>query len=115
MKKIIYITLLGYVLLSAKAFSTELPLISQLVKKILEHEKLISSPECTDYFYIPDYEPGIDAVDVMEKHGGICPGDPQVQHRLFSVFVDKKTHKMESDIDMDDQVNGTRSEFPPKK
>ncbi|EJH7015808.1 hypothetical protein NFT50_004377 [Salmonella enterica] len=114
MKAIIYITLLGYVFLSVKAFSTVLPPIAQQVKKILEHEKLISSPECTDYIYIPDYESGIDAVDVVEKHGGSCHGDPQVQHRLFSIFVDQKTHKMESDIDMDDQVNGTRSAFPPK-
>jgi hypothetical protein len=83
-------------------------------KKILEQKKLLVSPECTDYLYIPDNEPGIDVVSVVEKHGGNCPGDPQVQHRLFSVSVDKKTHKMESDIDMDDQVNGTRSAFPPK-
>ena len=114
MKKLIYTALLGYVVFTASAFSTELSPIAQLVKKTLEQKKLLASPECTDYLYIPDNEPGIDVVNVVEKHGGNCPGDPQVQHRLFSVSVDKKTHKMESDIDMDDQVNGTRSVFPPK-
>lgn len=115
MEKLICITFVSLFILSTNALSTELPPVAKQIKKILEQEKLISSTECTDYIYIPNYEPGMDAVDVMEKHGGICPGDPQVQHRLFSIFVDKKIHNMESDIDMDDQVIGTRSVFPPKK
>ncbi|EAQ8939996.1 hypothetical protein D8T17_23200 [Salmonella enterica] len=115
MEKVIYVALFSYIALTTNTFSTELPPIAQQVKKILEQNKLLDDPKCTDYTYIPDYEPGVDAVDVMEKHGGNCPGDPQIQHRLFSVFVDQKTHAMESDIDMNDQVNGTRSAFPLKK
>ncbi|EGT3575888.1 hypothetical protein F6R83_23365 [Citrobacter amalonaticus] len=98
MKKSISITLLACIVLTAKAFSTELPPIVQLVKKALEEKRLIVSPECTDYLYIPDNEPGVDVINVVEKHGGKCPGDPQTQPRLFSVSVDKTTHKMESDI-----------------
>ncbi|EMO7864347.1 hypothetical protein WDR94_001379 [Citrobacter amalonaticus] len=98
MRKSIFIALLGCMVLTAKAFSVELPPIVQLVKKTLEEKKLLVSPECTDYLYIPDNEPGVDVVDVVEKHGGSCPGDPQTQPRLFSVSVDKTTHKMESDI-----------------
>ncbi|EOY5095380.1 hypothetical protein ACP3A9_003728 [Citrobacter amalonaticus] len=98
MRKSIFITLLGCMVLTAKAFSVELPPIVQLVKNTLEEKKLLVSPECTDYLYIPDNEPGLDVVNVVEKHGGSCPGDPQTQPRLFSVSVDKTTHKMESDI-----------------
>lgn len=98
MKKSISITLLACIVLTAKAFSTELPPIVQLVKKALEEKRLIVFPECTDYLYIPDNEPGVDVINVVEKHGGKCPGDPQTQPRLFSVSVDKTTHKMESDI-----------------
>lgn len=97
---------------TSNAFSNELPPVVQLVKKTLEQKKLLASPECTDYLYIPDNEPGIDVVNVVEKHGGDCPGDPQIQHRLFSVFVDQKTHKMESDIN--DPEDGTLSRLPEK-
>ncbi|EBY0373019.1 hypothetical protein DUP93_09835 [Salmonella enterica subsp. enterica serovar Toulon] len=107
MKRLIPIALFGYLILSVNAFSTELSPIAQLVKKTLEERKLLVSPECTDYLYIPDNEPGVDVVNVIEKHGGSCPGDPQTQPRLFSVSVDKKTHKMESDIN--DPEDGTFS------
>lgn len=107
MKKLIPIALFGYLILSVNAFPTELSPIVQLVRKTLEEKKLLISPECTDYLYIPDNEPGVDVVDVVEKHGGSCPGDPQTQPRLFSVSVDKKTHKMESDIN--DPEGGTLS------
>lgn len=107
MKKSIFITLLSYMALTANAFSAELPPIMQLVKKTLEEKKLLVSPECTDYLYIPDNEPGVDVVNVVEKHGGSCSGDPQTQPRLFSVSVGKKTHKMKSDIN--DPEDGTLS------
>ncbi|HCL6627773.1 TPA: hypothetical protein N2R15_002484 [Citrobacter amalonaticus] len=103
MKKLICMSLFSYVVLTVNAFSSELPPIVQLVKKTLEQKKILSSPECTDYLYLPDNEPGVDVVNVVEKHGGSCPGDPQTQPRLFSVYVDQKTHKMESDIN--DPVN----------
>ncbi|EAW9311556.1 hypothetical protein OK25_21675 [Salmonella enterica] len=112
MKKLVYITLLGYATFTANAFSTELPPIVQLVKKTLEQRKLLVSPECTDYLYIPDNEPGVDVVNVVEKHGGNCPGAPQTQPRLFSVSVDKRTHKMQSDIN--DPEDGTLSPLTEK-
>ncbi|WP_343647998.1 hypothetical protein [Enterobacter sp.] len=115
MKKILFIVLFTYITLITDAFSTELAPVAQQVKNILEQTNLLEDAECTDYAYIPDYEPGVDAVNIIEKHDENCPGDPQIQHRLFSVFVDQKTHTMASDIDIDDQVNGTRSVFPPKK
>ncbi|MGL4681596.1 hypothetical protein RIN66_01810 [Hafnia alvei] len=81
-----------------------------MVKKIAEKNKLLYSPECTDYLYMPDSEPGIDSVIVVEKHGGRCPGDPGTQPRLFTVNVDQKTHKMTSDIN--DPTEPDFSAFP---
>ncbi|MFX4315879.1 hypothetical protein F8O53_28980, partial [Enterobacter sp. 63] len=111
MKTFIYIFSLCSTLFTMSVKAVEVPL-DQLVKKITEQRKLLRDPECAEYLYIPNGEPGMDIVDVVEKHAGGCPGDPQTQPTIFSVFVDQKTHKMESNIDMDDQVNGTRSVFP---
>ncbi|EBY0373018.1 hypothetical protein DUP93_09830 [Salmonella enterica subsp. enterica serovar Toulon] len=114
MKIFICILALCSALFTLNVKAVEVPL-DQLVKKITEQRKLLRVPECAEYLYIPNGEPGVDIIDVVEKHTGGCPGDPQTQPTIFSVFVDKKTHKMESNIDIDDQVNGTRSGFPPKK
>lgn len=84
--------------------------ISQ-VKKTAEQEKLITSPACTDYLFKANAEEGMDLVNVMEKHGGRCGGDPQIQHRLFSVYVDQKTHQMLSDVK--DPAEGTLSLLSP--
>lgn len=114
MKKLIYIFVVGFVLLTDSAFSESLPPVAQYVKKILEQKKLLSDPKCTDYVYLPDGEPGIDVVDVVEKHSGSCHGDPQTAPRIFSIYIDQKTHKMESDINPDDRVNSTSAPFPPE-
>ncbi|EHM5999258.1 hypothetical protein ACN3YA_000640 [Salmonella enterica subsp. enterica serovar Putten] len=114
-KKIIYGFALICILVTSNVHSEKLSPVAQQVKNIVEKQKLVREPQCVDYVYIPDSEPSIDVVDIVEKHGGSCSGDPQTAPRIFSVFVNKKTHKMESDIDMDDQVNGTRSVFPAAK
>jgi hypothetical protein len=98
MKKIICVTFLSFTILITNAFSADLPAVVQMVKKIAEQKKLLSSPKCTDYLYMPDSEPGVDSVIVVEKHNSRCPGDPGTQPRLFTVNVDKKTHEMTSDI-----------------
>ncbi|WP_232298163.1 hypothetical protein [Erwinia typographi] len=86
------------------------PVIKQ-VKTTVEKEKLVSDPACTDYLFTKDAEKGMDLVDVMEKHGGKCAGDPQIQHRLFSVYVDQKTRQMLSD--KDDPEDGNLSLLQP--
>jgi len=86
--------------------------ISQ-VKKTVEQQKLISDSKCTDYLFTANAEAGLDLVDVVEKHGGECGGSPEIQHRLFSVYVDQVTHQMLSD--KDDPANGTLSLLPASK
>ncbi|HBV38872.1 MAG TPA: hypothetical protein DEF05_04055 [Erwinia sp.] len=80
------------------------PVIMQ-VKTTVEKEKLVTNPACTDYLLTKSAQPGVDLVEVMEKHGGACPGDAQVQHRLFSVYVDQKTKQMASDKDDPEEGN----------
>ncbi|MBF7996398.1 hypothetical protein [Rahnella laticis] len=70
-----------------------------LVKKTVEHENLVSDIHCVDYSLTKNIEQGVDLVNILEKHGGKCGGDPQAQHRIFSVYVDQKTHEMASDKD----------------
>lgn len=111
-KKGVYRFALILVFIASNAESASLPLVAQQVKKIVEQNKLVPTPACVDYDFIADDEPGVDVVNVMEKHGGNCLGDPQVQHRLFSVSVDQKTHKMTSDIN--DPTEPTLSVFPPE-
>ncbi|TBM08661.1 hypothetical protein [Hafnia alvei] len=112
MSKLIYAALVSFTMLTTNAFSAPLPEAAQKVKKIAEQKKLLFSPECTDYLYMPDSEPGIDSVIVVEKHEGNCPGDPGTQPRLFTVNIDQKTHEMTSDIN--DPGEPEFSAFPAK-
>lgn len=112
MSKLICVALLSFILLTTNAFSAQLPEAAQKVKEIAEQKKLLFSPECTDYLYMPDSEPGIDSVIVVEKHEGNCPGDPGTQPRLFTVNIDQTTHEMTSDIN--DLVDFEFSAFPAK-
>ena len=101
-------------LVTGCASATTSPTVNSVIKQVkstVEKEKLVSDPACTDYLFTKDAEKGMDLVDVMEKQGGTCPGDPQVQHRLFSVYVDQKTHQMVSD--KDDPKNGNLSLLQP--
>lgn len=67
------------------------------VENTVEKNKLVTDANCVNYLLTADAEPGLDLIDVVEKHGGDCPGDPETQHRLFSVYVDQKTRQMISD------------------
>ncbi|MEW5290794.1 hypothetical protein ABW286_16690 [Erwinia papayae] len=88
------------------------PVVKQ-VKMTVETGKMVSNSGCTDYLFTHNVEKGKDLVDVMEKHGGDCPGDVPLQHRLFSVYVDQKTKQMLSD--KDDPESGNLSLLPPAK
>ena len=115
MNFIVYTFFFGFLFISNTVFSEPLPATSQLVKKIVEEKKLLPSPisyECVDYVYLSDNESGVDAVNVVEIHGGTCPGDPQISHRLFTVNVNRKTHEMTSNISSSE--DGDYLPFPPK-
>lgn len=115
MNLIVYFISLFFLFVSNTVFSEPMPITSQLVKQMVEKKKLLPPPlssECVDYVYFPDNEPGMDSINVVEKHGGNCPGDPQISHRLFTVNVNKKTHEMSSDIS--NPEDGIYLPFPPK-
>jgi len=81
-----------------------------LVKQTVEKERLVDKPECTDYHFMGNVAPYIDQVNVVEKHGGVCGGDPEVSPRLFSVYVDVTSHKMATD--KDDPIDGKLTPLP---
>ncbi|WP_233598531.1 hypothetical protein [Erwinia sp. 198] len=83
------------------------------VENTVEKNKLVPDAACVNYLITEDAEPGLDLVDVVEKHGGNCPGDPETQPRLFSVYVDQKTKQMISD--KDDPVEGDFTLLVPDK
>lgn len=87
--------------------------VVQQVQKAVEEQKLVKDPACVEYQQAKDGEPGLTLVDVMEKHGGHCPGDIQIKHRLFSIYVDNVTHQMLTD--KDDPEEGTFSLLPDIK
>lgn len=51
--------------------------MTAIVKHAVEKNKLLSNPHCVDYQQIESEGSGLTQVDVMEKHGGECPGDLQ--------------------------------------
>lgn len=109
--KLVVVSLLALASSPALAAKSHQASVIAQVKQTAEQEKLIASPACTDYLYTANAEQGMDRVNVMEKHGGHCGGDPQIQHRLFSVYVDQQTHQMLSDVA--DPTDGTLSLLSP--
>ena len=83
------------------------------VEKVIKARKLVPDAACVNYRLTKDAEPGLDLIEIVEKHGGDCPGDPETQHRLFSVYVDQKTKEMISD--KDDLVEGNFTLLQPAK
>lgn len=116
MKKIpLCISLLSVLVFSAPSFATQPALLSTAaaiaqVKKTVEQEKLVGRLECVDYVYSGKASAYIDIIDVVEKHGGACGGDPGVAPRIFSVYVDLESHQMASD--KDNIADGTLSLLP---
>lgn len=99
--KSLLITMLALIIsmnLMAATINETDPIIRQ-VKNTVDKEKLVPDVKCVDYVLMKNADPGVDVVAVLEKHGGKCGGDPQAQHRIFSVYVDQKTHEMASDKD----------------
>lgn len=93
----------------------ELDPVISLVKITVEQEHLVPNVKCTDYFLTKNIERGLDLVDVLEKHGGLCKGDPETHPRIFSVYVSQKTHEMASDKDDPAGVGPLKPLFPPDK
>ena len=81
------------------------------VENIVKARQLVTDPGCVDYLLTKNDEPGVDLVEIVEKHSDGCPGDPAIEHRLFSVYVDQKTKQMLSDKDT--QVDGTFTPLLP--
>ncbi|MBV4368231.1 hypothetical protein KUE00_16450 [Erwiniaceae bacterium CMYE1] len=81
------------------------------VENIVKARQLVTDPGCVDYLLTKNDEPGVDLVEIVEKHSDGCPGDPAIEHRLFSVYVNQKTKQMLSDKDT--QVDGTFTPLLP--
>ena len=79
--------------------------LEALVRSAVVKHGLVRHPECVDLDVGRDVSPGVDQVEVLERHDRRCGGDPQVRHRLFEVLVDQKTHRMATDAA--DPVDGT--------
>ena len=88
--------------------------VTHRVKQIVEQDKLVSAPQCVDYFLTKNIKPGVDLIDVLEKHNSQCGGDPQTHPRLFSVYVDQKTQRMASDVADPSGVGSFNMLFPPE-
>ena len=88
---------------------TDAELVSR-VRAAIDQNKLAARPSCLDFDVTRNSDPGVDQVEVLELHDTACGGDPQVQHRLFEVLVDQKTHRMATDAA--DPVNGTMKVLP---
>lgn len=84
--------------LSSRVEEMQDPSVS-LVKITVEQGNQVSDIQCVDYVLTKNVEQGLDLVILLERHGGKCGGDPQAQHRIFSAYVDQKTHEMASDKD----------------
>lgn len=89
------------------------PVVNQ-VKQTVEQEKLVPDAQCIDYFLTKNIRPGVDLVDILEKHDVKCGGDPQAHPRLFSVYVDQKTHRMASDVGDTSGDGELKMLYPPK-
>ncbi len=89
------------------------PVVNQ-VKQTVEQEKLVPDSQCIDYFLTRNIKPGVDLVDILEKHDVKCGGDPQTHPRLFSVYVDQKTHRMASDVNDTSGDGELKMLYPPK-
>lgn len=88
--------------------------VTNRVKQIVEQEKLVSAPQCVDYFLTKNIKPGVDLIDVIEKHNSQCGGDPQTHPRLFSVYIDQKTQRMASDADNPSGDGDFKMLYPPE-
>lgn len=110
--KYLLFALLPGIAFQAVANNTSASAVTQ-VENTVEKNSLVPDAACVSYLLTEDAEPGLDLVDIVEKHGGDCPGDPETQPRLFSVYVDQKTKQMISD--KDDPVEGNFTLLQPGK
>ena len=81
----------------ARAAYTDRQLREHVRQAVIDHH-LYAQPECMEYIITRKAHPGVDKVELREDHDSPgCGGDPRVAHRLFEVYVDRKTGKMASD------------------
>lgn len=110
--KYLLFALLPGIAFQAAANSTSASAVIQ-VENTVEKNSLVPDVACVSYLLTEDAEPGLDLVDIVEKHGDGCPGDPETQHRLFSVYVNQVTKQMISD--REDPAEGNFTLLQPDK
>ena len=96
-----YRTLTAAVILAAAATPataayTDQQLRVRVHQAVIDHH-LYAQPDCMEYIITRKAQPGVDEVELRELHGGKCGGDPEAAHRLFEVYVDRKTGRMATD------------------
>ncbi len=81
----------------AMAAYTDQQLRERVHQAVVDHH-LYAQPDCLEYIITRKAQPGVDEVELREDHDSPrCGGDPRVAHRLFEVYVDRKTGKMATD------------------
>ena len=73
------------------------PVISKAKKVIKDFNLTTTSISCLKFNLLDEKSDGKVIVDVREKHGGRCGGDPQTSPRLFSIGFDESTGEIWSD------------------
>ncbi len=74
--------------------------IDQVRKAIVRNHLTSLKSQCL-LFDVDSNDPDATFVDVRERHGGQCGGDPSVEPRLFTIRIDRKTGKMSTDARSD--------------
>lgn len=71
--------------------------IAKAKQATIKYELTTRPIECLIYEVLDKKNKGKIVVDVREKHGGKCGGDPSTSPRAFSVAFDESTGKVWSD------------------
>ena len=88
----------------ARAVYTDQQLRKHVRQAVIDHQ-LYAHPDCMEYIVTREAKPGIDEVELREDHESIkCGNDSRAAHRLFEIYVDRKTGKMATDAT--DPVDG---------
>ena len=90
------VTVLVPIATPATAAYTDQQLRERVHRAVIDHH-LYAQPDCMEYIITRKAQPGVDEVELRERHGGRCGGDPEMAHRLFEVYVDRETGKMATD------------------
>ncbi len=81
----------------AWAVYTDQQLREHVRQAVIDHH-LYVQPDCMDYIITRKAQPGVDEIELREDHESAkCGNDPRSAHRLFEVYVDRRTGKMATD------------------